>query len=258
MAVKAMAARIATSLVNYLWPPAPAPERKPVPAPRGDDVLRTRSGSVELIVSAAALSQRNFRVETAGALLSSCFGLLFAVPICFGIAVGLAPDGFTPASALFAGSGALLCYAVLVVLQMPRALRIGFAPVPDRRMSVSCGGGGPGGYRSTRCRGSRSSSTATGRRARLPPATRERETISTLPYRIDAVLHRVAGGSWTVRGSDGGWKPDPRDMYGPLADLLAPAGLTVDRQVTWIQRPVTYTRWFSPGSGGANSVGGCL
>ena len=258
MAVKAMAARIATSLVNYLWPPAPAPERKPVPAPRGDDVLRTRSGSVELIVSAAALSQRNFRVEAAGALLSSCFGLLFAVPICFGIAVGLAPDGFTPASALFASSGALLCYAVLVVLQMPRALRIGFAPVPDpayvrvvrwwrtRRISVYA----LSGITVIEYRYRPSGATAAG--------DAQRETISTLPYRIDAVLHRVAGGSWTVRGSDGGWKPDPRDMYGPLADLLAPAGLTVDRQVTWIQRPVTYTRWFSPGSGGANSVGGCL
>ena len=126
-------------------------------------------------------------------------------------------------------------------------------------MSVSCDGGGSGGYRSAL-----SGITVTEYRYRRPRETAagdaQRETISRLPYRIDAVLHRVAGGSWTVRGKGGeAWRPDTRDMYGPLAGLLAPAGLTVDRQLVWTQEPVRHNqRWFSPGSGGANALGGVL
>jgi hypothetical protein len=214
-------------------------------------------------MSHAGISGRNFRGETAWALASSCFyGLFMVAPMLFVIAdaVGHTSSGaISPASALAAGSAALLCFAVLVTLRLPRALRISFAPAGGpahvrvvqwwrvRRIPVSALSGITVieyRYRPWR-------ETAAG--------DAQRETISRLPYRIDAVLHRAAGGSRTVRGKGGeAWRPDTRDMYGPLADLLAPAGLEIYRQLIWTPEPVRHSQWFSPGSGGANGLGGVL
>jgi hypothetical protein len=241
-----------------------AAARHPAPAPRGDDVLRMRAGRVELIMSHAGMSRRNFRGEAAWALAASFFyGLFIAAPVLFVIAYMVGPttssNAMAPASALAAGSATLLCFPVLVTQRLPRALRISFAPADGpahvrvvrwwrvRRIPVSA----LSGITVIEYRYRRSRETA----ADDP----QRETISRLPYRIDAVLHRVAGGSWTVRGKGGDeWKPDTRDMYGPLADLLAPAGLTIDRQLVWTQKPVRHNQWVSPGSGGANALGGVL
>jgi hypothetical protein len=222
-----------------------------------------RAGQVELIMSHAGMSRRNFRGEAAWALAASFFyGLFMAAPVLFVIAdlVGHTSSGaIAPASALAAGSATLLCFPVLVTLRLPRALRISFAPADGpahvrvvrwwrvKRIPVSA----LSGITVIEYRYRRSRETAAG--------DARRETISRLPYRIDAVLHRVAGGSWTVRGKGGdAWRPDTRDMYGPLADLLAPAGLTIDRQFVWTQEPVRHSQWFSPGSGGANALGGVL
>jgi hypothetical protein len=266
MAAGAMAAarhRVAMFLVKYRGRPKPAPGPKPVPAPRGDDVLRTRAGRVELIMSHAGMSGRNLRGEAAWALASSFFyGLFMVAPMLFVIAdlAGHTSSGaISPASALAASSATLLCFAVLVILRLPRALRISFAPADGpahvrvvrwwrvRRIPVSA----LSGVTVIEYRYRRSRETAAG--------DAQRETISRLPYRIDVVLHRVAGGSWTVRGKGGeAWRPDTQDMYGPLADLLAPAGLAIDRQLIWTQEPVRHSQWFSPGSGGANALGGVL
>jgi hypothetical protein len=250
------------SLAKYRGRPKPAPGPEPVPAPRGDDVLRTRAGQVELIMSHAGLSGRNLRGEAAWALASSSFyGLFMVAPVLFVIASLADPTSgaIAPASALAAGSATLLCFAILVALRLPRALRISFAPADGpadvrvvrwwrvRRIPVSA----LSGITVIEYRYRRPRETAAG--------DAQRETLSRLPYRIDAVLHRVAGGSRTVRGKGGeAWRPDTRDMYGPLARLLAPAGLTVDRQLTWTQEPVRHAQWFSPGSGGANALGGVL
>jgi hypothetical protein len=233
-------------------------------------------------MSHAGMSGRNFRRETAGALAWSFFGLFIAAPVLFTIAALADPTSgaMSSDSVLAASSATLLCFAVLVLLRLPRVLRISFAPADApahvrvvrwwrvRRIPVSALSG----------------ITVIEHRYRRPGETAagdaQRETISRLPYRIDAVLHRVAGGSWTVRGENGqqwdqnakkmrdmltsaglskgdqGWRPDTRNMYGPLVELLAPAGLTIDRQLTWTQRPVRRDQWFSPGSGGANALGG--
>jgi hypothetical protein len=265
--------------------PGPKPVPGPVPAPPGDDVLRMRSGQVELIMSHAGMSGRNFRRQTAGAIVPSFFGLFLAAPVLFTIAALADPTSraMSPASVLAASSATLLCFVVLVILRLPRALRISFTPADGpahvrivrwwrvRRIPLSA----LSGITVIEYRYRRSGETAAG--------DAQRETISRLPYRIDAVLHRVVGGSWTVRGQDGQqwdhytrkmhdtlasaglakgdqewWRPDTRNMYGPLAELLAPAGLTIDRQPIWTQRPVRHDRWFSPGSGGANALGGVL
>jgi hypothetical protein len=216
-------------------------------------------------MSHAGLAGRNFRGEAAWALASSFFyGLFMVAPVLFVIAdvAGHTSSGaISPASALAAGSATLLCFAVLVAVRLPRALRISFAPADSpahvrvvrwwrvRRIPVSA----LSGVTVIEYRYRRSRETAAG--------DAQRETISRLPYRIDAVLHRdrAADGSWTVRGKGGeAWRPDTRDIYGPLAGLLAPAGLTIDRQLIWTQEPVRHSQWFSPGSGGANALGGVL
>jgi hypothetical protein len=249
-------ARIITSLAKYKARPKSAPG--PVPAPRGNDVLRTGPDSVELIMSSAGVSPRNFRREAASAVVSSFLGLFFVAPILFAIAAiaDPAPGAIRPVPALAAGSATLLCFAVWVFLRWPRVLRIRFAPAAGpvdvgvvswwrtRRIPLSA----LSGITVTEYRYRRSGETANG--------DAQRETISSLPYRVDAVLHRVGGGSRTVQGkSSRGWKPDTRDMYGPLADLLAPAGLTIDRQVIWTQKQIPRNQWSSPGSGGANGLG---
>jgi hypothetical protein len=207
----------------------------------------------------AGLSRRNFREEAITAVVSSFLGLFIAAPIFFVVAAVADPTlgPMSSASVLAASSATLLCFVVLALLRMPRVQRISFAPVPGpahvrvvrwwrtRRIPVSA----LSGITIIEYRYRWSGQTAAG--------DAQRETISTLPYRIDAVLHRAGGGSRIVRGKSGQpWKPDTRDMYGPVADLLAPAGLTIDRQVNWTQRPVRQSQWFSPGSGGANALGG--
>ncbi len=239
----------------------PKPVPGPVPATRGDDVLRMRPGQVELIMSHAGMSGRNFRVEATWALVSSFFGLFLVAPMLFVIASAADPrlGAMSSASVLAASSATLLFFVVQVFLRLPRALRISFAPADSparvrvvrwwrvRRIPVSA----LSGVTVIEYRYRRPGETAAG--------DAQRETISRLPYRIDAVLHRVAGGSRTVRGKGGeAWRPDTRDMYGPLADLLAPAGLAIDRQLIWTQRPERHSQWFSPGSGGANALGGIL
>jgi hypothetical protein len=153
-------------------------------------------------MSHAGMSRRNFREETALALVSSFFGLFIAAPILFVIAALVDPTSgaMSSVSVLAASSATLLCFAVLVLLRMPGALRISFAPVVGpghvrvvrwwrtRRIPVSA----LSGITIIEYRYRRSRETAAG--------DAQRETISTLPYRIDAVLHRVTGGSWTVRG----------------------------------------------------------
>jgi hypothetical protein len=212
-------------------------------------------------MSHAGMSGRNFRGEAACALVSSFFGLFIVAPLLFVIAAAAHPTlgAMSSASVLAASSATLLCFAVLVLLRLPRALRISFAPADGpahvrvvrwwrvRRIPVSA----LSGITVIEYRYRRWRETAAG--------DAQRETISRLPYRIDVVLHRGAGGSWTVRGKGGeAWRPDTRDMYGPLADLLAPAGLEIDRQLIWTQEPVRHSQWFSPGSGGANALGGVL
>jgi hypothetical protein len=258
-------ARITNSLAKYRArrKPKPKPAPGPVPAPRGNDVLRTGPDSVELILSYAGVSRRNFRQEAGSALGVSCGYLFFAALISFVLAdlADSSPSGaIRPVAALAAGSATLLCYAAAALLLWPRVLRISFAPAArpvdvrvvrswrTRRIPVSA----LSGITFIEYRYRRDGETAGG--------DAQRETISSLPYRIDAVLHRVGGGSLTIRGASSrawyrAWKPDTRDMYDPLADLLAPAGLVIDRQVSWTQHPVSHGQWFSPGSGGANGAG---
>jgi hypothetical protein len=252
-------ARIALFRAKHRARPEPAPG--PVPAPPGDNILRTRSGSVELVMSYAGASVRNFCGEAAFALASSLFWLIIPSALLFPVValagVTMRSDAYS-VFLLALGSAALLYFAVLFLLQLPRVLRIGFAPAarpvkvrvvrwwPTRRIKLSA----------------LSAITIIEYRYRQvgenAAGDAQRETISRLPYRIDVVLHRVDGRSRTVEGKGHqGWKPDTRDVYGPLGDLLAPAGLTIGRQVKWAREPrVSSSGYFSPGSGGANGLGG--
>jgi hypothetical protein len=217
-------------------------------------------------MSRAGLSRRNLRQEIVYNLVRSFFGLFVVAPILFVIADAADPTSGAMASVavLAAGIATFACYAFLVFLDRPPVLRVSFAPRASptdvrvvrwwrtRRVPLS----GLSAVKIAEYRYRRSGET--------PAGDAQRETISSLPYRIDVVLYRAAGGWWTVRGKDRwtwkdsrGWKPDTRETYGPLASLLAPAGVTVDRQVIWTQRPVTRNQYFSPGSGGANFGGGC-
>jgi hypothetical protein len=122
-------ARIALFRAWHRARPEPAPG--PVPAPPGDNILRTRSGSVELVMSYAGASVRNFCGEAALALASSLFWLIVPSALLFPV---VAFAGFTLRSDAYSvfllalGSAALLYFAVLFLLQLPRVLRISFAP----------------------------------------------------------------------------------------------------------------------------------
>lgn len=238
----------------------PKPTPVPVPAPPGDDVFRRRAGSVELILSYAGASRRNFCRDAAVALVRSLFWLIFPAALSFPIMAAVwASAGYVSAVSLLVwGTVGLLIFVALTLQEWPRILRISFAPATGpmkvrvvrwwwtRRIKVSAL--------------SAITIVEYRYRARYENAggDTQRETISRLPYRIDAILHRADGGSRIVRGEGHrGWRPDPRGMYGPLGDLLAPVGLTIDRQVKWTREPTARrSRYFSPGSGGANGLGG--
>jgi hypothetical protein len=122
------------------------------------------------------------------------------------------------AAVLAAGIATFACYAFLVFLDRPPVLRVSFAP--------------------------RASPTD----VRVARWWRARRVPLSGLSAVKIVAYRYRRSGETPAGDA---------QRETISSLLAPAGVTVDRQVIWTQRPVTRNQYFSPGSGGANFGGGC-
>jgi hypothetical protein len=255
-------ARVTTFLTRRQARPQPDPG--PVPAPPGDDILRTRPGSVDMILSHAGASPENFLAAMgSGAIKAVAFAIFLAFPAVVVVPIVYSGDqtstGGLRIAVLALGAAALLFFIGLLFAGVPAVLRLRFATAGDSvKLRVVQ-------LRPTRLRRFSALSSITiveyryRRPGELPADDAQREIISSLPHRIDVALHRTDGSLRLFRGeSHKGWQPDPRNLYGPLAELLAPAGVTIERRFIWTDKklvPPRPNRYVSPGSGSANVMG---
>jgi hypothetical protein len=234
----------------------------------GQDIVQVQVGSVGLVMSAGGVSKRDFRFHATVAVLSAVFyAMLVAGPLWLIAAVVCAPfwppgNGpnaslVAPTPALFVGALNIALGTVLAWSRWPHVLRVTFTPAerPTQVRVVRW-------WRTSRLPISALSAVTVIEHRERPrggtPATdaTRAPTVGVL-RRVDAVLHRADGRARLVRGGIGKiWYPDSEHIYDRLADLLAPMDIAIHREICWRRpSPPPSTRWFSPGSGGANAGG---
>jgi hypothetical protein len=220
------------------------------------EVIRTRADAVELIMSPAGRSAKHCRRDMVSTVFASLLvaAVYTAVPVTAAMLVSVIVWAFAPNASFFplfvtlplAAIG-VACFAAVLESQWPHTLRITFVPA-DRPTEIRV----VRWWRTVHVPISTVSMiTVVEHRMRYPGRHASPGSLE----RIDAVLHRTDGRTWRVRGNGMRWYPDSDPIYETLPDLLAPAGVTVERKIHWLRyrRPSSSGTY---GSGGANFIGG--